>query len=117
MANSYDDSLKSDLGRLIPKSQKANVPLSDPKPATPISEAVGFGEVKSRHLSSKNLPSQGGIASPLTETLYEDREYYDEVAVTSSDGLFVFNIKRIKTIRMTDNTSKEVVLSFKNKVV
>lgn len=50
----------------------------------------------------------GGIASPLVETAYADRTYYDEVTITSTDGLLTLKIKPIKSVKSRDANSAEV---------
>ena len=59
----------------------------------------------------------GGIASPLTEkTRVEDdftvpdRAFYTEVPLISSDGLFTYVVKPIKTLNFTDAESAVAVV-------
>lgn len=54
----------------------------------------------------------GGIASPLTETNYGDREYWAEKTITSSDGLLSFRLRPIKSISQTDANGAPVVQLF-----
>lgn len=51
----------------------------------------------------------GGIASPLVEPNYDARLYYDEVTITSSDGLLTMKIKPIKQVTSQDANGAEVV--------
>lgn len=51
----------------------------------------------------------GGIASPLTEVSYNNRTYYDEYTVTSSDGLLTLKLKPIKQVKSVDANGAEVV--------
>ena len=53
----------------------------------------------------------GGIASPLTETNYDDREYYDSVMLTS-DFLVAIEIKPLKKLTMSDADGNPVVLNY-----
>lgn len=54
----------------------------------------------------------GGIASPLTETLYSDRKYHDEdISIPSSDGLFALVIKPLKSMKLKDASGAEVVIN------
>ena len=55
-----------------------------------------------------------GIASPLVETDYADREFHAAVVITSTDGLFTLRIKPVKKIYMKDAASKDAVLEFKS---
>lgn len=54
-----------------------------------------------------------GIASPLTETGFADREFY-ATGWKSSDGLFT--LPAIKKISMTDDLGRPVVLNFSEPV-
>ena len=58
---------------------------------------------------------QGGIASPLTETAYGDRTWYAERTIASSDGIWSLKIKPLKSIKLTDANSAEVVINLKNR--
>ena len=51
----------------------------------------------------------GGIASPLTETNYDSREYHDSVMLTS-DFLVAIDIKPLKKLTMSDGNP--VVLNY-----
>lgn len=55
-----------------------------------------------------------GIASPLVETLYADREFHTAIMISSTDGLFTLRIKPVKKIFMKDATASDVVLEFKS---
>ncbi|MDH4566187.1 hypothetical protein E8E95_05800 [Pseudomonas sp. BN414] len=50
----------------------------------------------------------GGIASPLTELVFADREYW-ETGFPSSDGLFI--LPAIKTLKLQDVDEAEVVIN------
>lgn len=56
--------------------------------------------------------TSGGIASPLAESSYLERTYWDEKVITSTDGLFSFKIKPIKAIRQLDANNAEVIQQF-----
>ena len=56
----------------------------------------------------------GGIASPITEIKYSDRTYWDDITITSSDGLLSFRVKPIKQIEQVDANADEVVQIFAN---
>jgi hypothetical protein len=58
------------------------------------------------------ITAGAGIASPLTEAAYADREYWAEKTITSSDGLLSFRIKPIKKIIQADANDAEVVQLF-----
>lgn len=54
----------------------------------------------------------GGIASPLVEQSFDEREYWPERSVTSVDGLLSFRIRPIKEIVQTDANGAEVRQQF-----
>lgn len=56
--------------------------------------------------------TSAGVASPFTETLYADRQYWPETLMQSSDGLLSFKLRAIKQIDMTDDNSAPVVQIF-----
>lgn len=56
-----------------------------------------------------------GISSPLTETKYADREYYATFTLTSTDGLFVMELKRIKKMKFHDADSRFLEIDFADK--
>lgn len=99
------DRLKGDLTRIAETPDTAK-PLSTATPAKPIRAATALGGVSG---------SGDGIASPLVETDYTLREWYEPVVVTSSDGLFTFEIKRIKSLRMDDASGRTVDFRYQDK--
>lgn len=58
----------------------------------------------------------GGIASPLTETSFSDRTYYDNKYIFSGDFLMGLEIRAVKEIVMKDANQASVVLTFKEPV-
>lgn len=50
----------------------------------------------------------GGIASPLTETLYAERTYWPERSMMTVDGIVTFRIAPIKGIKQLDDNDQEV---------
>lgn len=50
----------------------------------------------------------GGIASPLTETDYAQREFHPSLYLQSADGIFVWEIKPPAKIVMTDANDAQV---------
>ncbi|MGF6692649.1 hypothetical protein M2318_002721 [Metapseudomonas resinovorans] len=59
----------------------------------------------------------GGIASPLTETVYAARTFWPEAILQSTDGLLSFKVKPIKEITQTDDNDLEVKQVFANPAV
>lgn len=55
-----------------------------------------------------------GILSPLTETQFADRTYQTDtqVIMVSTDGLFIMEVKPIKSINFTDDGGQDVQLVF-----
>ena len=58
-----------------------------------------------------------GIASPLTEVSYSEREYWPEQTVTSADGLLSFRVKPLKVLNQVDANGDEVQQVFANPAV
>lgn len=52
----------------------------------------------------------GGIASPLTETP-DTREYFAETVVMPADGYFVYSVKAVKKLTLTDADSNPVEIN------
>lgn len=93
--------LKHDLRRLTRPDPSAGAmpPARQPK-AIPAGRALGAG------------PGSGaGIASPLTETDYQTRQYYaTESTLASSSGLFLIRVTRLKHIELVDANDQPVVI-------
>jgi len=53
-----------------------------------------------------------GIASPLTETAYTDRQYHPDQTLLSTDGLLSFKVKPLKQLTQKDANDAEVVQIF-----
>ena len=95
-----------DINSLVsPASQRKTLTTLDPR---------GRLEAKQGRGDYEEPATAGGvgIASPLTEADYDDREYWDEKTITSSDGLLSFRIKPIKKIIQADANAAEVVQLF-----
>src|SRR5690554_3922047 len=99
------DQIKSDINALIDSDP--------PRTALPAIEPVG-GYPAQRGRSTYAAPqaaggSGGGIASPLTET---GREYFEQEAVMSLEGVVAVTVRRTKTLYMEDADSQAVELRF-----
>ena len=81
----------------------ARDPLNGSEIPDPILKKTGFGAASS---------GGGGISSPLTETLYTDREYYTVYTLASTDGLFVLELKRIKKMKFVDADGRNIEMKF-----
>lgn len=92
--------------------------IVQPKPTAKQLDAAGFPLPIDGTSGSAQDPLQvtTGIASPITETKYIDREFYPTVTLTSTDGVFSFDIMRLKTLKMSDAKSRSVILKFQDKV-
>lgn len=95
--------LKHDLRRLTRPDPSAGAmpPARQPK-AIPAGRALGAG------------PGSGaGIASPLTETAFEDRVYFTaEDTITTPDGVYVATVQRLERISLRDANDAAVELVF-----
>lgn len=75
------------------------------------------GEVPAQRSSSLDAPGAGqankGINSPLTETTYASREWFNEKTLMTTDGIFAVRVRALKKIFMTDAKSNSVEMEFK----
>ena len=90
----------------LAKTASAKEPLGSSDIPDPILKKTGFGS------SGK---AGTGISSPLTETKYADREYYTTFTLTSTDGLFVMELKRIKKMKFHDADARFLEIDFADK--
>jgi hypothetical protein len=83
--------------------------LPSAKDATTIPERSGAsGLIQS--------PGSGGaIVSPLTETLYTERTFHDVRQYKSTDGIFVIELRPVKSINFKDAADIPLVIEFKAK--
>ena len=51
----------------------------------------------------------------LTETSYEDREYYTTTLTATTDGLFAVPTRRLKKMVVNDSTGGAITINFKDK--
>ncbi len=99
-----DQRTKDTIQRLAHK-RPGVVKLAEAVDPAPILTKTGLGSVARQSTSA-------GIASPLTETAYEDRAFYATSTVTSSDGLFTFRVRRLETLLMDDAGGNRVQFNF-----
>lgn len=105
--------IQDDVNRLYRAGAKRIV-LKEIPQRPPITQTVGVGK------PTKITGTGGGsIASPLTESTVvigvntvPERTYYAERTLTSTDGLFTFKVKDIKSQKFTDANDAEVILNF-----
>lgn len=55
----------------------------------------------------------GGISTPLTETAFADRTYYNPKTSTSTDGIWVVRMRPIKSIKFLDKKENPLTIEFK----
>lgn len=91
-----------DINRIVRVKQgkQSNIQGTQPEP---IASTRGVGE--KTDLADKS----SGIASPLKE-IGHFREYYETELVTSSDGLFAMEVKRLKKLAFIDPNGLEVLI-------
>jgi hypothetical protein len=105
--SSPDQRFGDDVNQIV-KAKPTPKSLSQVVYPAPIGQAMGAGQ-------DPVAATTAGIASPLTETKYADRLFYNSFNVASSDGLFVFSVSRLKQLKMLDAKGKTVVLKFQDK--
>lgn len=101
-------SIRDDIARLAdrPPAEKRLDPAGTPKT---IPARTGLEPV---------IPPStgGGIASPLTETVYSDRTFWPEQTITSSDGVFTVAWAPIRVVKFLDALDNPVVMEYKEPV-
>lgn len=98
--------VKESIRKLADKPAAGSA-LDAAKKPSPVLPKTGFGQ---------NPGGSSGISSPLTETNYADREFYTTYTLTSTDGLFVMELRRIKTMKFVDAAGRPVQMDFKDNV-
>ncbi|WP_330114926.1 hypothetical protein SA496_01265 [Pseudomonas sp. JS3066] len=65
----------------------------------------------------------GGVASPLTEQTkvvgedtVPDRDYWPDLVLTSSDGIFTYEVPPVKTLKLKDAANADVVINLAQSV-
>lgn len=58
---------------------------------------------------------KSGIASPLKEADYTSRAWHPEKTLASTDGIFVFKVRFLQSVNMTDANGRDVVMEFEDK--
>lgn len=89
----------------LAKTAPEKDPLAPSSVPDPILRKTGLGK----------SPKGTGISSPLTETKYSDREYYATFTLTSTDGLFVMELKRVKKMKFNDADNRFLEIDFADK--
>lgn len=106
VAERRGESVVEDLNRLItPTRQRRTLRTVPPVGAVPATRGRGT-------YVPPPATGGGGIASPLVEASYAEREWYAEKTITSSDGLLSFRMRGIKQLRMLDANDAEVLMQF-----
>lgn len=91
--------------RALSETPKAREPL----PVVP--RRGSMDAARGRGVWSGAEPSEsGGIASPLTETP-DTREYFAETVVMPADGYFVYSVKAVKKLTLTDADNNPVEIN------
>lgn len=109
-AERRSSSFQDDLNSLIrPEKKAAQLRTIEPRGSLPVQRG------SAPYVAPPSaVATGGGIASPLTETDYTAREYWEEKTLLSSDGLLSFKVAAIKKIVQSDANSpaREVVQLF-----
>ena len=104
--------LQTDLVRLVDQGRRPDKTLAPRAPAAAIPARAGAGRPSRPPGANDGV----GIASPLTETDYNDRVFYSTSTVTSSDGLFTFRVRRLEMLLMDDAGGNRVQFNFQEPV-
>jgi hypothetical protein len=105
-----------DIAKVVAGLAKAGTKPERGKEAIPAAKAAGpsIGEAKGTGLGGGTDPlNAGGIASPLTETAFEDRTFHPDEIMTTSDGIFTASLRRTKKVTFTDDNDDSVAIILK----
>lgn len=87
------------------------VPLPAPAVRAPIGAASGVGRIS----SSPSGGSSRAMVGDLTEADYNERAWHPVQTITSSDGFFVFEVRHLKSIVLTDGEGQPHTLNLADK--
>lgn len=62
--------------------------------------------------SSKSATGGAGIAGPLIESNYPARTWWPDRTLLSTDGLFAWTYKPLKSVTMVDGKNNEFIMQF-----
>lgn len=96
MAKDMTAALQGLTEEAIGQTSRKDKTLPEGRAVNQIPERVGKAD------KPTSTASSGGIASPLTETLYSARLYWDSVTYQSTDGFITLQVEPIKKIRFKD---------------
>lgn len=103
-----------DLSDLAPPEPQPTLRREEPRGGIPAAR----GHFERNYQPGEESASTAGIASPLTEGAQPseggpilDRDYYDPVQLTTTDGLFVMEVEYLKTIRLVDAQGNSAVIN------
>lgn len=97
--------LQRSLRRLIPQPRTGRGGLDALGNQAAVPAGTGQGDAETGE-------TDAGIASPLVERDASLREYYGSQRLKSADGLFVLDLRAIKSATFDDANGREVVLEF-----
>lgn len=83
--------------------------VREPLPVVPRRGSMDAARGRSVWSGAEPITS-GGIASPLTETP-DTREYFAETVVMPADGYFVYSVKAVKKLTLTDADNNPVEIN------
>lgn len=103
-------SIQDDLNRIM-KPEKKSGSLSTLEPRGGVAARRGSGT----YSGTTSTGTGGGVASPLTEQTSSgvaNRDYWPVQMLATTDGLLVFEIHPLKTLRMKDANGADVVFNY-----
>lgn len=105
-----DARVRDDIRAMSAKERKP--PQLDPAPNAPPQNSRRGVATTPQSAGGTGGETGSGIASPLTEQNYGDREYYGNSYFLSGNMLLAIEVKPLKKIKMLDDEQNEVVLNF-----
>lgn len=106
-----------EFAKLFPTPQQAGGGTGAVAVAAPLQPAQRPGEIIGQQAQSQPTPGStgGGLISPITETSWENRKFHPIQELRTSDGIFVFSTRHVKSLLMKDAIGRDVVLVFQDR--
>jgi len=107
-----DERLAEEIGKLTPPEKRKHQTLGPARTAASIEAQTGIGKLNVADAGGDSDSTAAGITPPLTEPDVSAREYYDPQTLTSSDGLFTFEVRPIAKAVFMDAAGQRVELIY-----
>lgn len=83
-------------------------------PKAPVATAIPARTGASPPKVQEKRAATGGIAGPLAEQAYADRQFWSSRVMSTPDGMFTMAVRPLKELKLRDANGDTVVLTFKD---